>query len=328
MIIIFSLIYTYLDCIYQLLFCSTVSTKYFINRLFILNKYLLNWSIEVDESDNIEGDRILAMFTHPKILDGVFALKYLTDKYPNHQIIFVIKKELVNIKLIGNYIKNNFLCLERKLEKDEPYIRNRLKYYIDKYPKIVVAIFPEGTTYCNENIIKSNKWCDKNNINYFNNLLCPRKSGIKIINEILKPDVITNNIIYYIDDLYQNKSNYEIDLLKMDTIHRCKIISKKCNKDIDIYKIWRENDKILSDEYKKLKDIHHIINKYNNLNNNLIKNYLILIPFILSLLIIYSIYYINNFFLNILMISGILFYIIGKFCDMYIYNNILSSIII
>ena len=155
MLFIFSIIYTFLEYIYQSIFYKEISTKNYINRLFILNKYLLNWSIDTSLEDtsleNIkDNNRILAMFTHPKILDGFFVLKYLTDKYPDHKIIFVVKKELINLHFIGKFINENYLCLERKLEKDEPYIRQRLKYFMSKYPKIVIAIFPEGTTYCKE----------------------------------------------------------------------------------------------------------------------------------------------------------------------------------
>lgn len=158
MLFIFSIIYTFLEYFYQSIFYKNLSTKEYINRLFILNKYLLNWSIDIsnedieDKSTKDSSNRILAMFTHPKILDGFFALKYLTDKYPDHKIIFVVKKELINLHFIGKFINENYLCLERKLEKDEPYIRQRLTYFMSKYPKIVIAIFPEGTTFCEETV--------------------------------------------------------------------------------------------------------------------------------------------------------------------------------
>lgn len=74
------------------------------------------------------------------------------------------------------------------------------------------------------------------------------------------------------DDLYHNKTNYENQIFKNDVIHSCKIISKNVRKeDLDIYKLWRDNDILLDNEYKKLDIIHYYINKYYYLNGNLIK---------------------------------------------------------
>ena len=51
-----------------------------------------------------------------------------------------------------------------------------------------------------------------------------QKNGIKLINDNLKPDLILNNTIYYMDDINQNKTLYEKDLLHLNIIHKCKII--------------------------------------------------------------------------------------------------------
>ena len=79
-------------------------------------------------------------------------------------------------------------------------------------------------------------------------------SGVRIIKDVLKPNIITNNIIYYKDDLYQNKTNYENQIFNKDIIHNCKIISKNVSikEDLNIYKLWRDNDILLDNEYKKL----------------------------------------------------------------------------
>ena len=206
-----------------------------------------------------EANTILELFTHPKVTDGIFILKHLTDKYPNHKIIFVVKKELVNMILLGEYFEKNFLCIEKDYSKDEKYISDTLTQYIQKYNKIVLAIFPEGTTFCKETIEKSNKWCDDNNIMRFKRVLCPRIRGYELIKRILKPQQIVNNIIYYEDDIDQTKTNYEEDLLKFDIVHKCKIISYSVESNVDINKLWRKNDMILELIYQKL-------NKHQYLN--------------------------------------------------------------
>jgi hypothetical protein len=255
MLFVLGVIYTIIDYIYQTIFNEKFNIAAYIKRLFILNKYLLNWSIKSKELNYIDknSERILALFTHPKITDGIFALKYLITEYPEHEVVFVVKKELVDTFLVGDYFKNNFICLEKDYSKDEEYIIETLTNIMKTYQKIVIAIFPEGTTHCFETIDKSNKWCDNNNIARFKRLLCPRTRGFELIKNIFNPTQIINNILYYEDDVNHTKTNYEIDLLKFDIVHKCNIISESIIYS-DIYKLWRKNDKILNIIYKQLDD--------------------------------------------------------------------------
>jgi 1-acyl-sn-glycerol-3-phosphate acyltransferase len=250
MLFILGVIYTIIDYIYQILFNEQFNISEYIKRLFILNRYILNWTIKSNELNYIDknSERILVLFTHPKITDGIFALKYLTSEYPNHKVVFVVKKELVDMFLLGDYFKNNFICLEKDYSKDETYIVETLTKIMEEHEKIVIGMFPEGTTYCFETVEKSNKWCDNNNIPRFRRLLCPRTRGFELIKNLFNPTQMLNNIIYYEDDINHNKTNYEIDLLKFDIVHKCNIISESIVED-DIYKVWRRNDKLLDKIY-------------------------------------------------------------------------------
>jgi len=177
---------------------------------------------------------------------------------------------------------------------------------MNKHQKIVILLFPEGTTHCKETFDKSNDFCKKKNINPFHNLLAPRVSGFKIIKKIFKPDEITNNIIYYLDDIDKNKIVYERDILKYDIIHRCKILSSSVGNsdtDIDLFKVWRENDDILKTEYKKLRDIHDTVVKYYNVNNNLInKNYLMFHTAKMLILLLPVGYYLYGLFFSAIVV--------------------------
>lgn len=258
MFFLFTIIFTFVYFLYNSVLKTEIDINRYYEYLFKLNKYLLNWSIETEGDINATSNdnKILMLCNHPKILDGLFIYRYLMDLFPEHKIIFVAKKELCNIPLIGNIIKNNNICLERNFYNDEVYIKTTLNNYIKKYDKLIIAIFPEGTTYCKETILKSNNWCELNNLNKFQNVLAPRISGIKLINNIFKPDYIINNTIYYLDDIDHNKSNYEISLLNFDIIHRCKIIQESLPKDFnfekDLYNLWLEKDTLLTNEYNKL----------------------------------------------------------------------------
>lgn len=256
--------------------------KNYYYYLFLLNKYLFNWSIELESinnknntENNIIPNKILVCSNHPRLLDGFFICKYLLDKYPEHTVLFIVKKDLIKLPVIGNYIKNNFICIERNITIDQPYIINEVNKYKSIYNKLIIVIFPEGTTICKETITKSNNWCELNNIQKYKNVLCPRISGIKLINDIFKPDLILNNTIYYIDDLYQNKTLYEKDLLNLNIIHRCKIIEdilpNNIDFEIELYNIWKKKDELLTQEYIKLNKLYSIINKYYNIHPELIK---------------------------------------------------------
>jgi 1-acyl-sn-glycerol-3-phosphate acyltransferase len=291
MFFLFTILYTYIYFVYSQIDKYVTNTWIYnsaplkkeinINRyyeyLFKLNKYLLNWSIETDKRININTNihnKILVLCNHPKVLDGLFIYKYLMNLFPKHKIIFVVKKELCNIPLIGDIIKNNNLCLERNFHTDEIYIKNTLNKYITQYDKLIIVIFPEGTTYCKETIEKSNNWCKLNNLNNFKNVLSPRTSGIALINDIFKPDYIINNTIFYLDDINHNKNNYEISLLNFDIIHRCKIIQEHIPINFDfknnLHYLWLKKDKLLTNEYNKLDKLYNLVTKYYNINSNLI----------------------------------------------------------
>ena len=312
----------------------------YFKYLFILNKYLYNWSIELDETSNYKkefnnsNDKILVISNHPKILDGLFIYHYLTNKYPEYFILFVIKNELTNLPFIGSILKNNCICLERKLDKDKPYLIEQINKYINIHKQIIIVIFPEGTTFCKETKKKSNNWCDKKNYEKYNNLLCPRISGTKIIYDTFKPDLILNNTIYYMDDINHNKTNYEYELVNFNIIHRCKIIEDILPNNIDfekeLYNIWKNKDKLLKQEYIKLKNLYNTIDKYYDIHPKIIKKndlmfqttkiFILLIP-----IEIYLYGYLYTFNVILVFITSYFYHKYNKFK---LLDMILSSILI
>jgi hypothetical protein len=286
MLFIITIFYSIINVLYQKYIKKYICMRSYYYYLFLINKYVLNWSIEIESNyknnniinNNIHNNtpnKILVCSNHPKILDGFFICKYLLDKYPEHTVLFIVKKDLIKLPVVGTYIKNNFICIERNFKNDESYIINEVNKYKLIYDKLIIVIFPEGTTMCKETIDRSNNWCELNNIQKYKNVLCPRISGIKLINDIFKPDLILNNTIYYLDDIYQNKTLYEKDLLNLNVIHRSKIIEDILPNNIDfekdLYNIWRNKDELLEHKYIELQNLYNIINKYYTIHPNLIK---------------------------------------------------------
>ena len=287
MLFIFTILYTlvYISYTYNIqryIIINDIKTIFqtYFKYLFIINKYLHNWSIEIEETINYKkefnnNNKLLVILNHPKILDGLFVYNYLINKYPEHFVLFIIKKELINIPLIGKFIHNNFICLERNLNRDKPYLIEQINKYMNIHNKLIIVIFPEGTTFCKETKQKSDNWCNKNNYEKYNNLLCPRISGTKIIYDTFKPDLILNNTIYYMDDINHNKTNYEYELVNFNIIHRCKIIEDILPNNIDfekeLYNIWKNKDELLKQEYIKLKNLYNTIDKYYDIHPKIIK---------------------------------------------------------
>lgn len=341
MLFLISIVYSVLEYYYQKILNKRLinfDITIFIKRLFILNKYLFNWTIEFDNNlinyNYQQSNKILALSNHPRILDGFFLYYYLDKLFPTHKIIFVIKKKLIQLPIIGSTLKNNCLYIERNFKNDQFLIEKQINFYMSLYSKIIIVIFPEGTTYCKETNFLSDTYCKNNNMKKFNNILCPRYKGTELINDIFKPDLIIDNTIYYLDDIQNKKTIYESDILNLEQVHRCKIITNnitnnKINK-TNLYKLWYEKDNILTTEYNNIQNINEIINKYYSINSNLIKkNELMYQTSKLFLLLALPSYYIHGLFygLNVLIVF-ITSYLYHKYNKFKLIDMIFSSLLI
>lgn len=253
---IITILYTYFFLFTHFItnFNININIMTYINNLFIINKYLMGWKLlsTFPENyymlDNIDNDKyILALFNHPTLIDSFFCLKYLINKFPEHEIVFVIKEELTKLFLIGNYFKKHHICIKRNFDQDKQYIINKINSIKLNNKKTIIVLFPEGTTFCKETILKSNNWCLKNNIDNFKNIIAPRILGYNLIKEHFMPNIILNNIIIYLDDLKCNKSRYENDIFKCNkNVSICNIHTNIVDIDKDITNLWRENDNYIN----------------------------------------------------------------------------------
>ena len=174
----------------------------------------------------------------------------------------VIQKELVKIPVIGAFSKG-CIVLERNYELDKNTITNALK----KINNGLIIIFPEGTRMNEDNFKKSQKYCEKNNLKKYNNLLYPKMKGIDlIVNELYKQDKLGNviDLTLKVKDKFKFKTGYFDYLNNVGNLY-CNVNSYKINEntinDYELFKkwfliIWDKKESYLDNyidfEYKRL----------------------------------------------------------------------------
>lgn len=214
-------IYMYLLSL-RLLFSSYTSTqkifKWLDNIEYITHKFmgwqnktvllndnykLLNINPDIYKNNN----KILLLSNHVNLCD-MFSILFMVRKYyPEHKIIGIAKLYFETIPIIGNFLKNNVILIDNGNHNNETKIDKQIET-LTKNGKSIVILFPEGTTYYDKSIQKSNEWCKKDNIKPFLNSLAPRIKGIQYILKYYQPDIILLNHLIYLDDHLHNKAVY------------------------------------------------------------------------------------------------------------------------
>lgn len=81
-------------------------------------------------------------------------------------------------------ILHECVFLQRDLEADKEYMKERLKSYVDNDSENYLVLYPEGTFTTPENVWqleKSHEWSDKIKRKKLNNVLVPRTTGFDLI---------------------------------------------------------------------------------------------------------------------------------------------------
>jgi len=182
-------------------------------------------------------------------------LKELTDK----KVYVIQKKELLYLPGFGlNQYFSGDIIINRDFEKDI----NIIDTQISKLDNCIIVIYPEGTRYSIKNKLKSDKFCEENNLEKFNNLLYPKMKGLYTISKILHKQNKLGNIIdisNYIQN-FHNKNSYMKDILVKEmgyTFSIIKTYKAEYIEDYNKYKewflqIWRNKNETLNniDKYK------------------------------------------------------------------------------
>jgi|SaaInlStandDraft_5_1057022.scaffolds.fasta_scaffold02877_5 hypothetical protein len=218
-------------------------------------------------------------------------LKQLTNK----KVYVIQKKELLYLPGLGlNQYFSGDIIINRNFEKDINIINNK----ISKLNNCIIVIYPEGARYSIKNKKKSDKFCDENNLEKFNNLLYPKMKGLYTISKILHEQNKLGNIID-ISNLIQNfhnKDSYMKNIIIKEMGYTFCVIKTYKGEYIENYKkykewflqIWRNKNEILEniDKYK-FKSIG-----INNLMSGYIFILLVLIIFLYLCIVTKGIYFI------------------------------------
>lgn len=211
---IFIIIFIFLLLKELILYSNTFSFKnihYVFSRTINIFFNYFNWkqnicfsSKKVRENINNENN-ILLISNHNSLTDFFHFISYVNIYHPQHRIVFVTKKDFSQIPILGNIIEKNCILLENDIMKDEYNIKKSIENIKRKNKKNIIIFFPEGKIFNNDNVERSNKWCNKINIEPFKKVVCPHYKGLYYIIKYFNPDKINSCFLYFNDDMNNNK---------------------------------------------------------------------------------------------------------------------------
>ena len=148
------------------------------------------------------GDRrVLVLCNHRTRLDWMLLWSFFARIGFLGSLKIVLKKELKRVPFFGWAMQCFlFIFLERKWEKDEPYL-NRILPYIAQQDEFCILMFPEGTDLSESNIKKSNAWSEKHGLPTKAYTLHPRSKGFLHTMDCLggSVDAIYDVTLAYVD---------------------------------------------------------------------------------------------------------------------------------
>ena len=294
-----------------------------INNLFYLPILLINYFI----SDTNNNKYILSI---TNILMGILKL-YVNIHVENKNILNNIDSSVIISNHYYAFIPSIINISNHKPKKlrtitiihvwyhvffTQPYLflsnsiildQNKLKNIDENIYKINnnenIYLCPEGAHYCEENLSKSNKWCDDNNLPRMKNCLYPRVGAMKMLNKVNNLKSIYTVLVNYNNEIpsenidkYNGLSSIKDVYMKIDkkaigddiaktTVDIFYDFDKQLDKPLDTTKY--ELLPITKDEIKSIicHTLLFIIAIYLLYTNTTVRKYLLVI-FILTFLII------------------------------------------
>jgi 1-acyl-sn-glycerol-3-phosphate acyltransferase len=215
-----------------------------VNKLFNVFINLLAPVVNIHCNDNSNIDRILLISNHVKLIDYITLHTVLIKRYPDHLPVFVSVDKVKKIPYYGNIFSKYYLLINRRdTKKSVLDMIQKCKELRKK--KVVIVLFPEGDIYRHKNIVKSDNYCKDNNIEKFNNVLCPKVKAYKTILKYFKPNQIKLINLVYSKNNYKDNNTFirYIDFLNVFIKYpACDLILTSCKKEKPLIDIWRQLD--------------------------------------------------------------------------------------
>lgn len=277
--------------------------NFIIKYIYKSQIYVLGYEL----MENYDKDFSTKIFVQNHIMehDFLFASVIFGDYYvsPN------INTKAITLKQIYAILPG--LCLISYLLGGKPLSKNKALQHMSNIklnPSDILIIYPEGQLLHTKTKLLSDNYCEKNNITIFNNVTCPKTTGIKILHSNVKIDNIYILTVKYFDILKSNMMRKTILNTKFPKNTFIQITKHKVSDSIetDIMNIYRKMDSIL--------DLPLDINNIHNYEN-VIKIKLTSIDicsFMLNItifIILINILYYNIWFRYVYLIQTIIYYI-------------------
>lgn len=152
--------------------------------------------------------KIFMTCNHPSYFDALPIFWWACKNGRMQDLVFVGKESISKSPILGDIIKDKHLMIKRDFETDKQRIIDYCNYLNSSDKPYIFVIFPEGTTYEDSTIKKSDAYTTEHKMERFKNVLCPRVKGAELILAHLKPDCILDMTITYNDyATHYNKPN-------------------------------------------------------------------------------------------------------------------------
>ncbi|VVC25989.1 Acyltransferase, C-terminal domain,Phospholipid/glycerol acyltransferase [Cinara cedri] len=151
----------------------------------------------------ITGDRInpldgaLLIMNHRNRLDWNFlwAGMYYSAEPPAHKLKMILKSAIRHVPFAGWVMQLcGFLYIQRRWDHDQTSMKKQLKYFSDLNDTHQILLFPEGTDLSPNNIARSNKYADKNNLPNYKYVLHPKTTGFVFLADTMRTNKQLNAV--------------------------------------------------------------------------------------------------------------------------------------
>jgi 1-acyl-sn-glycerol-3-phosphate acyltransferase len=225
------------------------ATILFLSSIYLISKTIFGLHLEAEKIKT--KDRLLVIANHPTVIDFLYIIHWAKLQDRLEELVFIAKDSVGNLPVIGQHLHNTQCLISRDFDKDKDKIIGFCEK-LNRRPKYILVIFPEGTTIDPDTRKKSVNFSAENNFDMFDNVLFPRHRGLDLIINHLNIDQMLDLTIFYPDDPLNTKCNYEKDLLFDSYPRECRIIAKQIQLrqehiQEDLVNIWKKKERVLEE---------------------------------------------------------------------------------